>query len=433
MEGNVILQSAPKPNVAGAAITGGSSVVTSILNGISASHAAKKNYQYSKQLMLEQNRLNRENYEIQRRDRISDILNSASWERQARKNAGLSTADSDGASAAQTAAGSGASSEPKIDAASPGTSNMQPVDYSSILGTAAQVARSFIENENTQADTQKKRSETEGVDIDNQTKLQENLARVDLLLKQGKLTENEAEHEKLRLQYDYDVMEFRKKKEQNESIISDAEVKIKDEQVKQEGLRTSILDLTKQLTNEQLRQAEFVTKNQSREFEMQMRRLQAEVEELYSRKILNKANASLAFRQEGLVAAQTFYQGCLNAFEKAKLPYANDMALNLKKQLEGSVELQAAEIDKATAQAAGMKFQNDHAAEKFYFDMFTNGLQAVTSSAANIAYCINPVKGLFGGAPAAPSASANGVIQLQTIPNYGQVALPAPSPVRYLP
>ena len=421
MEGNIILQTAPKPDVAGAAITGGSSVVTSILNGISASHAAKKNYQYSRQLMLEQNRLNRENYEIQRRDRISDILNSASWERQARKNAGLSTADADGSSAAQTAAGSGASSEPQIDSASPGTSNMQPIDYSSILGTAAQVARSFIENENTQADTDKKRSEAAGVDIDNMTKYDRQIAELEKLRADGKISDNEAERSILKLKFERDTYNFEVEKEKNAAKISACDAKIREEQQKQEPLRTQLLDLSVKINEEQRKQAVFITETQVQRFNMEMQKFAAEIRELQSRAILNDANTGVALETKGLIAVQRFGEEIKNTLEGAKIPYAGLVASNLSSQLANAVRLQSYQLESEGYKAAMLKFDSEHQKQTYYFNMVNQGVNTLCNVTKTITSALNPVAGFVQGGGftgPTPSPLPQGYTNIPFTPTY---------------
>lgn len=150
-------------NVGGLATSAASGVGTTIANKILGNNAAKQNYQYQKKLIDYQNDINQRNYQIQRADKISDILHATSREVQSKKMAGLNPSlgmESGGAASNAASDVQGAD----LNTPSTGPNMMQPVQVTDLLNNAALMSQIALNNANAEkshTDSEKGKTETQ--------------------------------------------------------------------------------------------------------------------------------------------------------------------------------------------------------------------------------------------------------------------------------
>ena len=108
-------------------------------------------------------------------------------------------------------------------------------------------------------------------------------------------------------------------------------------EVKQEQIKADILSVTKQLTDEQLKQAKFITDHQFEQYQLQLK-------ETLSRIKLNSANAQAAIASAAASAAQAMYTRVQTQLEKAKIPYADKLAKSIADNAENAAKASAFDL-----------------------------------------------------------------------------------------
>ena len=162
-------------------------------------------------------------------------------------------------------------------------------------------------------------SESDLNEIDQLSRYDENLARLDGLLQSNKISRVEYKRRKNDLLFERKSLQDRLTKEHEEAEQSKIETSIKDKQNEFAAHQNEAIQIANNLSKEQLKQAEFITQHQ-------LERYNLEIKEAMSRIDLNKASASAAYSSAALNASQKLYTETLQKFEAAKLPYAQKLA-----------------------------------------------------------------------------------------------------------
>lgn len=162
-------------------------------------------------------------------------------------------------------------------------------------------------------------SESDLNEIDQLTRYDENLARLDGLLQSNKISRVEYKRRKNDLLFERKSLQDRLTKEHEEAEQSKIETSIKDKQNEFAAHQNEALQIANDLSREQLKQAKFIT-------EHQLERYNLEIKEAMSRIDLNKASASAAYSSAALNASQKLYTDTLQQLEAAKVPHAQKLA-----------------------------------------------------------------------------------------------------------
>ena len=162
-------------------------------------------------------------------------------------------------------------------------------------------------------------SESDLNEIDQLTRYDENLARLDGLLQSNKISRVEYKRRKNDLLFERKSLQDRLTKEHEEAEQSKIETSIKDKQNEFAAHQNEAIQIANNLSKEQLKQAEFITQHQ-------LERYNLEIREAMSRIDLNKASASAAYSSAALNASQKLYTETLQKLEAAKVPHAQKLA-----------------------------------------------------------------------------------------------------------
>lgn len=162
-------------------------------------------------------------------------------------------------------------------------------------------------------------SESDLNEIDQLTRYDENLARLDGLLQSNKISRVEYKRRKNDLLFERKSLQDRLTKEHEEAEQSKIETSIKDKQNEFAAHQNEAIQIANDLSREQLKQAKFIT-------EHQLERYNLEIKEAMSRIDLNKASASAAYSSAALNASQKLYTDTLQKLEAAKVPHAQELA-----------------------------------------------------------------------------------------------------------
>lgn len=267
-----------------------------------------------KKLMRYQNQLQQENATIaydRQRELTQDtpMLNKIGM-----KMAGVNTAMKDGSSAGAASVGSaGGVSIPSLP--HPSAVDSQ---YASMMSTGMNT----LQRDNLSSQNRVANAQAHGIEIDNKTR---SLQNFEILTKMHK--ENLISDEL------YNKM-VRENKFADE--IYDNEVQLKELQVKSADLdnqlkegQVKLQNIAKQLNEEQLKQLQFIT-------EHQLEKYLKDLEEQNSRIKANNASAAASFAAAAQSRAQTLLIGVQTELERAKIPYASQLAKAVSQQAQYS-------------------------------------------------------------------------------------------------
>lgn len=207
----------------------------------------------------------------------------------------------------------------------PVVSNMMPNSFQTVLDAKK------IDSDSKVADAQSAfyRSQTQSQDIKNTFEIDRQIEEVEQLHKQNKISDAE---------YNTRIENLNRLKDTHDSFVtqetekakqSEIQTQISDIQRQQEAIKIEILGVTKSMSEEQLKQAKFVT-------EHQLERFIKDMQEQDSRIAANKASATASYASAAASRAQALYTGTLNELEKAKIPYADRIARATAKSAENA-------------------------------------------------------------------------------------------------
>ena len=163
------------------------------------------------------------------------------------------------------------------------------------------------------------RSQQQGQDIKNAFEIQRQIEEVEQLHKQNKISDADYQTRMEQLRRQLDTHDAYVTEQTEHAKQAEIQTKVADIQRQQEVVKTEILEVTKQLNEEQLKQAKFVTEHQLERFVMDMA-------EQNSRIASNKASAAASYASAAASRAQELYTTTLNKLESAKVPYADRIA-----------------------------------------------------------------------------------------------------------
>lgn len=217
-------------------------------------------------------------------------------------------------------------------------------------------------------------SESDLNEVDQLTRYDENLARLDGLLQSNKISRVEYKRRKNDLLFERKSLQDRLTKEHEEAEQSKIETSIKDKQNEFAAHQNEAIQIANELSREQLKQAEFITQHQ-------LERYNIEIKEALSRIDLNKASASAAYSSAALNASQKLYTETLQKLEAAKVPHAQKLAKAIYDAASADADIkrnQARITESQLPEAENMKNYHNSFGGKF-FDTLTEPLRFVLS------------------------------------------------------
>lgn len=222
-------------------------------------------------------------------------------------------------------------------------------------------------------------SESDLNEIDQLSRYDENLARLDGLLQSNKISRVEYKRRKNDLLFERKSLQDRLTKEHEEAEQSKIETSIKDKQNEFAAHQNEAIQIANNLSREQLKQAEFITQHQ-------LERYNLEIKEAMSRIDLNKASASAAYSSAALNASQKLYTETLQKLEAAKVPYAQKLAKAIYDAASADADVkrnQARITESQIPEAVNKKNYHNSLGGKF-IDTLTEPLRFVLSGVSAI-------------------------------------------------
>lgn len=222
-------------------------------------------------------------------------------------------------------------------------------------------------------------SESDLNEVDQLTRYDENLARLDGLLQSNKISRVEYKRRKNDLLFERKSLQDRLTKEHEEAEQSKIETSIKDKQNEFAAHQNEAIQIANNLSREQLKQAEFITQHQ-------LERYNIEIKEALSRIDLNKASASAAYSSAALNASQKLYTDTLQQLEAAKVPHAQKLAKAIYDAASADADIkrnQARITESQLPEAENKKNYHNSLGGKF-FDTLTEPLRFVLSGVSAI-------------------------------------------------
>lgn len=297
---------------------------------------------------------------------------AAELEAAGKRNAGLSTAgDFNGESVSSpTISSPSLPSAPMADDAPSLIDSLGFIrDVSSLMSTIKLNDSSARKND----------SESDLNEVDQLTRYDENLARLDGLLQSNKISRVEYKRRKNDLLFERKSLQDRLTKEHEEAEQSKIETSIKDKQNEFAAHQNEAIQIANDLSREQLKQAEFITQHQ-------LERYNIEIKEAMSRIDLNKASASAAYSSAALNASQKLYTDTLQKLEAAKVPHAQKLAKAIYDAASADADIkrnQARITESQLPEAENKKNYHNSLGGKF-FDTITEPLRFVLSGVSAI-------------------------------------------------
>lgn len=222
-------------------------------------------------------------------------------------------------------------------------------------------------------------SESDLNEVDQLTRYDENLARLDGLLQSNKISRVEYKRRKNDLLFERKSLQDRLTKEHEEAEQSKIETSIKDKQNEFAAHQNEAIQIANDLSREQLKQAEFITQHQ-------LERYNIEIKEALSRIDLNKASASAAYYSAALNASQKLYTDTLQQLEAAKVPHAQKLAKALydAASADADIKRNQSRITEAQIPEAENKKNYHNSLGGKFFDTLTEPLRFVLSGVSAI-------------------------------------------------
>lgn len=201
-------------------------------------------------------------------------------------------------------------------------------DYGAALSQGVQ---NLLTTTQVQADNRLKNAQARNQEIKNDFEIDNQLSN---------LRKMRDEHEISQADYDTRVEELTRLRDSHASYVkqedekanqAELETKIKEIQVKQENTKNEILGITKQLNEEQLEQAKFITEHQLDQYI-------SDCAEQASRIRANNASAAASFASAAASRAQALLTNIQAKLERAKVPYADKLAKSIATTAKNSAE-----------------------------------------------------------------------------------------------
>ena len=309
-------------------------------------------YNFNKKLMKYQAELNEEAAQKNDARTRSLMSDTDTITKQSMRNAGINTAMNGGQSqvgAVSAPEASGVSGASVSGLSGVGTSAVNAFAQFQGLERENKVKDSVIKANESSADANaanahKSESDAQNQDIKNVFEIQHQMDEVRKSLDEHKISQSE---------YDTKMEELKRLLDTHDSYVttqdeaakqSEIETRTKSLQEENQKIQNDIATIVKQCNEEQRKQLVFIT-------EHQLEKYLKDIEEQNSRIKANNASAVASFASAAASRAQALYTGVLSALEKAKVPFASQIASATRDAAVNSANL-------AHEQVKSQKLQN---------------------------------------------------------------------------
>lgn len=297
-------------------------------------------YNLNKKLMKYQAQLNEEAAQKNDARTRSLMSDSDTITKQSMRNAGINTAMNGGQSqvgAVSAPEASGVSGASVSGLSGLGSSVVNAFAQFQGLERENQVKDSVVKANESNADANaanahKAESDAQNQDIKNTFEIQHQMDEVRKDLDEHKISQSEYDTKMEELQRMLDTHESFVTQNQEAAKQSEIDTRIKSLQEDNQKIQNDIANIVKQCNEEQRKQLVFIT-------EHQLEKYLKDIEEQNSRIKANNASAVSFLASAAASRAQALYTGVLYQLEKAKVPYAGQIAAATRDALVNSANL----------------------------------------------------------------------------------------------
>lgn len=309
-------------------------------------------YNYNKKLMKYQAQLNEEAAQNNDARTRSLMRDTDTITKQSMRNAGINTAMNGGQSqvgAVSAPEASGVSGASVSGLSGLGTSAVNAFNQFQAIDRENKVKDSVVKANESSADSNaanahKAESDAQNQDIKNVFEIQHQMDEVRKALDEHKISQSEYDTKMEELQRLLDTHDSYVTSQDEAAKQSEIETRIKTLQEDNQKIQNDIANIVKQINDEQRKQMVFIT-------EHQLEKYLKDIEEQNSRIKANNASAVASFASAAASRAQSLYTGVLTQLEKAKVPYAKQIAAATRDAAVNSAKL-------AHEQMRGQKLAN---------------------------------------------------------------------------
>lgn len=297
-------------------------------------------YNYNKKLMKYQAQLNEEAAQNNDARTRSLMRDTDTITKQSMRNAGINTAMNGGQSqvgAVSAPEASGVSGASVSGLSGLGTSAVNAFNQFQAIDRENKVKDSVVKANESSADSNaanahKAESDAQNQDIKNVFEIQHQMDEVRKALDEHKISQSEYDTKMEELQRLLDTHDSYVTSQNEAANQSEIETRIKTLQEDNQKIQNDIANIVKQINDEQRKQMVFIT-------EHQLEKYLKDIEEQNSRINANNASAVASFASAAASRAQALYTGVLTQLEKAKVPYAKQIAAATRDAAVNSAKL----------------------------------------------------------------------------------------------
>lgn len=309
-------------------------------------------YNMNKKLMKYQAQLNEEAAQKNDARTRSLMSDTDTITKQSMRNAGINTAMNGGQSqvgAVSAPEASGVSGASVSGLSGLGSSVVNAFNQFQAIDRENKVKDSVVKANESNADANaanahKAESDAQNQDIKNTFEIQHQMDEVRKDLDEHKISQSEYDTKMEELQRMLDTHESFVTQNQEAAKQSEIDTRIKILQEDNQKIQNDIANIVKQCNEEQRKQLVFIT-------EHQLEKYLKDIEEQNSRIKANNASAVASIASAAASRAQALYTGVLTQLEKAKVPFANQIAAATRDAAVNSAKL-------AHEQMRGQKLAN---------------------------------------------------------------------------
>lgn len=370
----------------GGAITGLGAIgdgISSLFGGDSSSTSqakklAEQQFQYQQALNQQQNDFAKENALLDYQRQRELTRDNASLQQEGKIQAGINPATSDGSTAAA------ASVNP---VAAPSAGSAPTIDVAALTNASTQRAQMFNALLSNTADIERVKEDTRGKRIQNDRDELSFLDQLDKLHNEKLISDEEYEKRKRENRIGNATEQETIKQTQEATKQAETETRIKALQEENQKIQNDIANIVKQCNEEQRKQMVFITEHQGERFAKEMA-------EIASRIRANDASAAASFASAAASRAQALFTEVQTKLEKAKVPFASQIAAAARDAAVNSAKL-------AYEQARGHKMATETAINERGYDENGN----ITSYwKASTKWLGDGIRNAFGGILSATKA-----------------------------
>lgn len=370
----------------GGAITGLGAIgdgISSLFGGDTSSTKQAKslaNQQFKMQQALnqQQNDFAKENSLLDYQRQRELTRDNASLQQEGKIQAGINPSTGDGSTAAA------ASVNP---VAAPSAGSAPTIDVAALTNASTQRAQMFNALLSSKADIERVKEDTRGKRIQNDRDELSFLDQLDKLHNEKLISDEEYEKRKRENRIGNATEQDTIKQTQEATKQAETETRIKALQEENQKIQNDIANIVKQINEEQRKQMVFITEHQGERFAKEMA-------EIASRIKANNASAAASYASAAASRAQALYTEVLTKLEKAKVPFASQIAAATRDAAVNSAKL-------AYEQTRGQRLSNENTKHERGYDENGNTTDYVKVTTRWIG---DNMRNLFGGILSASKA-----------------------------